>query len=287
MIRARLEAHRDNSEEAEALKVMLETLEPLRNSGDLLKLLKSESSKMPSIPTTGGNKQFTKDVAVHLQRAHEMALAKDYQRSLSEIRSALRVNPRCSEALITRANVLAVLDRIDEALEALAKAEKLNPKNPLIYSIRGDILCNLRGDYYGSLEQYETALKLGLMKELVLPEWGTAMIALGRGEEAFKMVRDWNVDPTSPYLFIFRSQYYRMKCDYEAALIQADQAVQLSGKEPALELRQRAEVNEAMGRREQAIQDLERAVQHSVKGTSARRIVSERLNNLRMSQEPE
>jgi tetratricopeptide (TPR) repeat protein len=282
LLRARVEAKTDEPEVIEALQAILAKLEPLRTSADFRKFLESELPNTPPPPLKMLNKQFEKDVAVHLQRAEELVSDKKFPKALSEIRSALRLNPRCVEALTLRSKVFAFMDRVEEALKELEKAERLNAKHFEIYRIRGYILCDSKQDYQGALQQFEKAFELEeAVKQLILPAWGNAMIQLGRGEEAMQLVRDWNLNPGDPDLFIFRSQYYRKKGDYEAALRETDQAIQLDDETPWISLKERAEVYEAMGRREHAIQDLEQAIESTFEGTFTIHALRQRLDELR------
>jgi tetratricopeptide (TPR) repeat protein len=284
LLRARLEAGTDRAEEAKALRAVLEKIEPVRTPADLVKMLESELPKMKNpLPATGLktlNTQFKKDVMVHIQRAEELTTRRKYQRSLTEIKSALRLNPRCAEAFTLRAKVLALTDRVADALKDLKKAESLYPRDYRIFSYRGQILCEALADYEGALQEFDKAVELDMPKQVVRPWWGKAMIAVGREDEAMQLVREWGVDPTDPDLFIFRSQYHRSKGDYEAALLEADQAIKLDTKE-AMNFKERAEVYEAMGRREHAIQDLELALEYAPEGTFKIRLLRERLNELR------
>jgi tetratricopeptide (TPR) repeat protein len=284
MLRARLAAGTDRAEEAGALRAVLEKLEPLRTPADLVKMLESELPKMQKPSSATGlktlNTQFKKDVMVHLQRAEELAGRKKYQKSLAEIKSALRLNPRCAEAFTLRAKVLALTDRVADALKDLKKSESLYPRDYKIFSYRGQILCEALADYEGALQEFDRAVELDMPKQVIRPWWGKAMIAVGRADEAMRLVREWEVDPTDPDLFVFRSQYHRNKGDYEAALLEADQAIKLDAKD-AMNFKERAAVYAAMGRREHAIQDLEHAIECAVDGTFTMHLLRERLKELR------
>lgn len=292
LLRARLEAGTDGSAEIEGLQAALTQLEPLRTSADLRKLIESKKPKRSVTSSRTSNRQFEKDVVVHLQRAGELISAKKYQKALTEIRSALRLNPRCAEAICIRGEVLARMDHVADALRDLERAEKLNPKFYAIYIARGEILTFALHDYESAVYQYEKGFELEsasnnvLCKQLALRSWGTAMIGLGRGDEAMELVRDWNLDPSDPNFYIFRSQYYRNKGEYEVALQEADQALLLSepndtsSNGPLFSLWERANVYAAMGRRELAIQDLERAMSYAPEGTINRRVLLEDLRSL-------
>lgn len=281
LLRARLQAKKDEAQQMEALQEVLAKIEHLHTLADLLNLVKSELPKVSPAHTQTGNKQFTKDVAVHLQRAEEFAMAGKFQKAVAEIRSALRLNPRCVEAFILRAKALAITDHVDDAMKDLETAEKINPTYFEIYNIRGCILHDSYKDYQGALQQFEKAFELEMVKQAALPEWGEAMVELGRGEEAMQSIRNWSLDPGDPTLFIFRSYYYRRKGEHEMALREADQAIKLGDDDPSNGLEERAEVYIAMGRRQQAIDDLERAMKYTAEGTFKRRGFHERLNELR------
>lgn len=284
LLRARLEVHVDEPEVVQALQAVLTKLEPLRTSADLRKLAESKAPRlsMTSLPTS--SRQFKKDVMVHLQRANEFISADKFQKALAEVRSALRLNPRCAEAIVIRAHVLAITGHVDEALKELQKAERLNPKYYRTYALRGIVLTFPLHDYETALQQFEKAFELeSSAKQRFVHMWGTAMIESGRGEEAVQLVRDWDLDPSDPDVFTFRSKYYRSKGEYEIALQEADQAVLLSDSDDIDSLFgywERGKLYVAMGRRELAIQDLERAVNFAAVGTINRRVLLEELRSL-------
>lgn len=278
LLRSRLEANVDKPEVLEALRVAITKVEPLHTSADFRRLLQSESEMRRSwFPTVTSNK-FKKDVAVHLQRAQEFYHASKYAKGLAEVRSALRLNPRCAEAFWMRANILAYADRVEEALKDLDRAQKLNPKLYYIYNTRGAIL-NDADDYEGALRQFEKAFDLGMGKQMAMPYWGETMVELDRGEEAMQLVRDGEFDPSSPYFFVFRSHYYRKQREYNMALREADQAIQLPYDLPS-SLKERAEVYTAMGRTDLAIMDLGQAIENAPVGSFIRRWLCDRLAEL-------
>jgi tetratricopeptide (TPR) repeat protein len=280
VFRTRLEQGTDTPEQMEAIKTVLAKLESVHSVADFQKLVESEMPKVTPVVTTPKSQQFEKDVTTHLQRADKLMNEGRYKKALIEIQTALRINPRCEEAIEMRANVLAITGRTDEALKELKKAEALNSKDYRIYVIRGDILIYAKQDYEGALKEHEKVFELGeLMKQATLPGWGTAMIELGRGDEAMRLVRDWPINPTDESLFIFRSEYYRRRGEFELALREADQAVL---NESSVHARlERAEVFEAQGRREQAIQELEYTTKRWGQSTFFEKLAMKRLRELR------
>jgi tetratricopeptide (TPR) repeat protein len=113
------------------------------------------------------------------------------------------------------------------------------------------------------------------------------MIELGRGGEAMHSMRDWDLDPSNPRIFIVRSHYYRKQRKYELALREVNQAIELAVPSSSdasardISFTERAKVYEAMGWTNLAIQDLEQAIECSAQGTFGRRRLSERLAKLR------
>jgi tetratricopeptide (TPR) repeat protein len=285
LLRERLETDTDG-EIIQALQAVLEKLEPLRTSADFRKLVDSKGAmrSLMSLPTS--NKQFEKDVMVHLQRARLLIRDHKYQKALTEIRSALRLNPRCVEAIVGRATVLIMTDHAGDALKELQKAEKINAKYGWIYAIRGHIMSLVLYDYEAALQQFQKAFELDdATQEAALIPWGTAMIEVGRGEDAMHIVRNWNLNPNDPELFVFRSRYYRKAQEHEIALQEADQAILLScssdnDDDPFLSRLERGKVYTAMGRRELAIQELEQAMNYAPAGTLNRRVLLEELRLL-------
>jgi tetratricopeptide (TPR) repeat protein len=281
IFRSRLEQGTDTPDQVEAIKTVLAKLEPVHTVADFQKLVESELPKVTPVVSKPGNRQFEKDVTTHLQRAQDLYLVNKYKKALKEIQSALRLNPRCGEAFAVRATILGTIGNIEEALSDLKKAEALKPNHYQIYTARGDILATAKQDYAGALKEYDKAFKSDqLMKSTTLPSWGTAMIELGRGEEAMRLVREWPISPTDENIFVFRSEYYRKRGEYDLALREADHAIQLN-EESANARLERAEVLEAQGRREQAIQDLKYVTGRLGELTFVQKLALLRLKELR------
>jgi len=281
LLRERLKEAVDDVEDTEAMRDLLIKLEPIQNSADLRKMIQTEMPKMQYTMATAPNKQFEKDVMVHLQRAEAYARELKLQESLREIKSALRLNPQCALALVMRAGVWAMMDQVEDALRELTKAEKLNSKIAQIYAYRGAIIRSGEKNYEDALKEFEKAFDLDeLMIENTLSSWGKCMVELGRGNELMELLRKMEPDPTNPQLYIARSRYYRKNGQFELALQQADQSVHFINKISAEPYYERAEVYSAMGRRQQAIEDLERGLKRTLKGTFERRWFKEFLDKL-------
>ena len=80
------------------------------------------------------------------------------EEALSVLRNCFKLNPKGRTALHL-ARLLMILKRYGEVGEALKIAERLDPRDGLIYILRGD-LCVIQGRLQDAVTQYETAIRV-------------------------------------------------------------------------------------------------------------------------------
>lgn len=107
----------------------------------------------------------------------------NFERAVSELKTALRANARHMPALTSLARALVELDRLDEAYQYAAKALKQNPEEPMANVVAGRVLLR-----QGHLELAEkclrNALQLGLESGEVHALLGSVLSTRGYDADA-------------------------------------------------------------------------------------------------------
>jgi tetratricopeptide (TPR) repeat protein len=152
-----------------------------------------------------------------------------------------------------------------EALQRMERAESWSPENPVIYAYRGDWKLE-DGDYRGSLDEYNRALRINNGYRWALVQRSQALQHLGRHEEA---IADWKrLLENESYLFSARRAttlnglaYAQAlgKTELESALENVEQALRLVGQNAAM-LDTRGFIHYQRGDLKSARSDLELAV---------------------------
>jgi tetratricopeptide (TPR) repeat protein len=86
-----------------------------------------------------GSEDRTTQASSLLEKANDAIQEGDFERALRAADASLAVK-KLPKAYLARAKALQRLDRIDEALAAIAAAEKLAPRSPNVFELRGRIL---------------------------------------------------------------------------------------------------------------------------------------------------
>jgi len=267
------------TEEHEGLERVLEIFESIRSPQDLKRIFEEVGDSL--LPTID-HRKFSKDVVVHLTRAANYLQNKQSPRALREFRLALRLNPRCAPALTGRALALADLDRLSEAIRDLQKAEKIDPAQEIIYTIRALVFLYQKKPAE-ALFNIERAYEMGVPRSRFIGTWGESMLDLGRGDELMITLKNLKVDPANTSVFRIRSMYYRNREQYNLALHEIEQAILLDSDAQLYEsynFEERSKVYSAMGCLDLALEDARRAIDASQPGTIARRKAQELLQDL-------
>jgi len=125
-----------------------------------------------------------RDAAIWISRAAcERALGRDAA-VVESYAAALGIDPRNAGALSDRAASLGRLGRYEEALRELDFARQLDPLNPAILGNRAKVLMDVER-YGAAAVSFELALRHGASSGAIWNNYGHALSALGRDEEAF------------------------------------------------------------------------------------------------------
>jgi len=266
-----------SGDEREALGTVLMALESIKSPKDLKNLI-DKARRMPQHYESGPNLQFAKDVTAHLRKAHEHVEHAEFQKAFKELRLALRLNPICAAAVAGRANLLAIIDRVPEALVELEHAEKIDPNEVRIYLCRAEIY-SFAGEYEKCLENIEQMRQLGFGPTGHLLAWGLSLIGLGRGEEMMAALKVEDVAPDTPAIFQLKATYFRIAGQYGAALREVEEGLQID-PDNILILEERARIYAAQNLLELALADAHRAASLSKHGTFKRRTCEELIREL-------
>lgn len=280
LVQERAEAA-ETAEEREAFDTALITLEGITSPAALQKL--AEKARRQPRYVESQNRQYAKDVTVHLQRGSEHIVRRELQRALHEFDLAIRLNPLCAYAIAERGHVLASLDRVPEALAQLDRAARIDPDELMVHVCRAAIWYE-RGDYEKSLENVAKARRSPFGKNLTLREWGLSFLALGKGEEMMAELKTEDLPLDNPELYEIRSGYFRSKGQYDAALREVDEGLQIKPDSINL-LTERATIHAGRNDFELALEDAHEAATLAARGSFSRHRAEKFLNELQAAAE--
>jgi tetratricopeptide (TPR) repeat protein len=257
-------------DDADALRKAVATLESVKNPTDLANLLRSMPRPDTRVRAAKGPRTGGRDVVFHLQKGVQLFNKGRLRSALKELKKALRINPQSADALVTRARVSAALGEIDSARRDLSRAERIEPREGSIYTLRGAVCWFSDGNAAGTIAEYTKAYDLGYPKWPPDLDRSEALVSLGREEEVMGELKRVVIDPRAPEIFVARSMCYQRRGDLSGALTEVNQA--MSFWESSQETEQgghiirnwmymrRGEIRWAMGDRQGAVADLEEAI---------------------------
>jgi len=276
-------------DQREGLRKALGKLSEVHTPEDLRKL-SINSANGPSVSkgmerALKTNKRFAKDVVMHIQRAELFFNDSNLKRADGEIRAALRLNPRCVEAMVLKSNVLRLKDRHKEALKMLKSAEQVNKNFPLIQVYRAIVYFDL-GDFEEALAYMEKAFNVGLGLEQVFHPWALIMLKLGRGVEVMNALKNAvNIRLDQTWIFEIKAEHYRQKNNYRTALREINRGISLESENFSL-YKTRARIYFDKGEFDLCLQDVKHAIELVPKATVMERFLREDLEEYRLVIDP-
>lgn len=141
----------------------------------------------------------------------------DIPLALKNISKALKLKPSYPTALLDKGLILAALNRIEEALDCLFQAERLDPLSDQVNACIG-MIYNLTGEPLKALEYVEKNIS-------ICPYWYAqyltkveALCKLKRYDEALSVIRMLENDPNSPLSVAeLKGYYYASRGDMDEA----------------------------------------------------------------------
>jgi Flp pilus assembly protein TadD len=103
--------------------------------------------------------------------------------ALADLQESVRLDPGSAEALYNRGNVLALLERREEALVSYAEAVRLKPDHAEAFHNRGAVL-QMLGRYADAVEAYTETLRLKPDHAEAFFNRGNSLALQGRNDEA-------------------------------------------------------------------------------------------------------
>jgi tetratricopeptide (TPR) repeat protein len=165
--------------------------------------------------------------AVYLMRAKGYMQRKEYQRALTDLDEALRLNPQSGDAWMVRVAAWVEQGDFRQALADVARRLELKPPEPLALLTRGNLHAEL-----GELEQ-----ALGDFTEYLQQQPGTVVALRARAmtfarlhrlDEALTDMNDAvRLDPASVDAHLERGRVHQDMRSYPAALADYQKAVEL------------------------------------------------------------
>jgi tetratricopeptide (TPR) repeat protein len=183
---------------ADALRKVVATLDSIKSPTDLRKLLEA----MPGGDDVMAPAAGQKDVVFHLNKADAHYRQGQLNLALAETKKALRINPRSSYTLETKARVLAGLGNVEGARRDLRALEQIDPSSRYAYAIRGALFWFADRDAAKTVAAYERAYDLGYPKWNVDLDRAEALVALGKDEDLMRELKRDAADPSNPDLFV-------------------------------------------------------------------------------------
>jgi tetratricopeptide (TPR) repeat protein len=276
-------------DDADDLRKVVTFLDSAKSPAELVRLLKTAPPPKKKVSSRVGSPGGNKDVVFHLKKSLEKFHKGSLHSALKDIKKALRINPRSTEALIQRARLAALIGDVELARHDLKKVEKIDPAVGFIYSIRGGLFWLHDKNAPEAISAYARAY------DLDYPRWppdldrSEALVSLGLDEDVMGELKHGAMDPAEPNIFLIRSMCYQRRGELSRALSEANQAISLWEAEPDdstlfgskwMYVR-RGEVRSAMGDLRGAVADIQRAVNTSGEFALLQRNFQARLDAIR------
>jgi tetratricopeptide (TPR) repeat protein len=123
-------------------------------------------------------------VDASLAKAQLLAVAEDYDAALKLYDKAVQYRPDDERVVLSRADVLLRMGRIDDALDVYAKAVKRWPKSALVLNAYGYTLADRTDRYREAEKLIRKALKFDPENPAIIDSMGWVLFKLERYEEA-------------------------------------------------------------------------------------------------------
>lgn len=200
-----------------------------------------------------------RSVLLH-NRAQVLAGLGRLPEALNDYRTVSAADPHYPEYHFDLGGVLHRLGRDDEAIEEYETAMRLGPPFPELYYNRGDVRLG-QGDVDGALADFGYVLELDPRFVAAYVNRAGLFADMGELDAADRDVTaGLELEPENPYLHALRGQIHAERDEFDAAMAAFDLALGLD-PELVVALSGRATVAQRIGQRERALADLWQAVE--------------------------
>jgi tetratricopeptide (TPR) repeat protein len=171
------------------------------------------------------------NAVIFLERAKGFLHHKDFERALTDVDEALRLNPQLGEAWMLRATVRVEMGDYRQALADVERRLQLEPPEPLALLTRGNLRAQL-GEPESALVDFTEFLRQQPGTMLALRARAMSYARLHRFEEALADLQDaLGVDATNADAWLERGRVYQNQGNYPAALADYEKALEVGSTE--------------------------------------------------------
>jgi tetratricopeptide (TPR) repeat protein len=177
--------------------------------------------------------------------------------AIRDFTRAVGFDARFGAAYRSRGEAKMAIERYEEAIEDFSRAIAFEPRNPEIYALRGWAYMEANNAASG-IKDFAKAIELNPNTATYYAARGLAYARAEATEDALNdFARAIELEPRAPKAYAYRAWTYRQQP--ELGLKDVERALKLDANS-AEALWARGEINETLGRREQMVADLRKAV---------------------------
>jgi tetratricopeptide (TPR) repeat protein len=223
-----------------------------------------------------------RDAVAFDNRGAEYGSRGDYDRAISDLSEAIRLNPRYVDAWRHRGAALLRKTEYEQGIADLTEAIRLDPRNVEAYTERGTAYANA-GDAERAFADYNAAIRAN-------PRYRFAYYhrarLYGTRQDYARAIADLDetirIAPESPHAYNMRGYTYQLAGDTERAFADLNESIRLN---PALPFAwyNRGNIHREQGRTDRALADYNEALRVDPKYTAAlvsRGLVLEKMGDV-------
>jgi len=171
------------------------------------------------------------NAVVFLWRAKAQLQYKQYERALTDLAEALRLNPELGEAFMVRAAARVEMGDFGQALADVERRLQMEPPEPIALLTRGNLRAHL-GEPEASLADFAEFLRQQPGSVMALRGRALSLVRLRRFDEALADLNEaLRADPASADSYLERGRIYQNQGRYSAATADYEKAVELGPAE--------------------------------------------------------
>jgi Flp pilus assembly protein TadD len=211
------------------------------------------------IRSVGMTVEFTECELTPLQSGRAALSAKDYDRAITNLTEAIRLDRSSAVAYELRGTAYFSKGNIDSAIADYSEAIRLDPKAIVYWRKRAELYNRIK-DYTRAISDYTEIIRL----EPSAVNYQSRAYAYSSIKDFDRAIADFGesirLNPTFFLYYDSRAQIYLIKMDYDKAIADLTEAIRLQPNR-SISFVQRAEVYSKKGDHDRTIADYEAAIQ--------------------------